>query len=68
MFFNDEIVTYPAGGASGKMVTNCEFAGLCPYILGDDWSLHAFLREYQMQKVKFGRERDASGQSEHLCP
>jgi hypothetical protein len=36
--------------------------------LGDDWSLHAFLREYQMQKVKFGRERDASGQNAHLCP
>jgi hypothetical protein len=24
--FNDEIVTYPASSASGKMVTNCELS------------------------------------------
>jgi hypothetical protein len=34
MFFNDEIVTYPAERASGKIVVNCEFARLRPDIFG----------------------------------
>jgi hypothetical protein len=38
--FNDEIVTYPAEQASGKMAPNCDFAGLCPDILGEDCLLH----------------------------
>jgi hypothetical protein len=36
MYFNDEIVTYPAGRASGKIVTVCGFHGRRPDILGDD--------------------------------
>jgi hypothetical protein len=34
--FNDEIVTYPANGASDKMSQRYEFVGLRPDILGDD--------------------------------
>jgi hypothetical protein len=64
--FNDEIVTYPASGASGKMVSNCDFAGLCPDILGDDWSLQALVAEYQIQEVKFGREHVATAETAHF--
>jgi hypothetical protein len=43
--FNDEIVTYPAERASGKVAPNCEFAEQCPDILGDGLELHAFVTE-----------------------
>jgi hypothetical protein len=36
MFFNDEIVTYPANGASDKMLQRREFVQLRADILGDD--------------------------------
>jgi hypothetical protein len=34
MFFSNEIVTYPAERASGKMAPNCGFAPLRPDISG----------------------------------